>query len=77
MLVARISRPNKSVDTAHRLTRLIAASMIARQVTVEFIGTFILVLTVGLSTPSKGAGNLAPLAVGSALMVMVRWHTSC
>ena len=45
--------------------------MLGRQLTVEFIGTFILVLTVGLSTSSKGAGDLAPLAIGSALMVMV------
>ena len=71
MLVARISRPNKSRDAAHRLSRLIAGSVLGRQLTVEFIGTFILVLTVGLSTSSKGAGDLAPLAIGSALMVMV------
>ena len=45
--------------------------MLGRQLTVEFIGTFILVLTVGLSTSSKGAGDLASLAIGSALMVMV------
>jgi aquaporin Z len=71
MLVARISRPNKSTDAAHRLSRLNAASTIGRQLTVEFIGTFILVLTVGLSTSSTGAGDLAPLAIGSARMVMV------
>jgi aquaporin Z len=45
--------------------------LLGRQLTVEFVGTFILVLTVGLSTSSKGAGDLAPLAIGSALMVMV------
>ncbi len=33
---------------------------------VEFIGTFFLVLTVGMAS-----GTLAPLAIGSALMVMV------
>jgi aquaporin Z len=71
MLVARISRTNNSTGPAHRLSRLIAASTLGRQITVEFIGTFILVLTVGLSTSSKGAGDLAPLAIGSALMVMV------
>ena len=43
-----------------RLTRLIAGSVLGRQLTVEFIGTFIVVLTVGLSTSSKGAGDLAP-----------------
>jgi hypothetical protein len=71
MLVDRVSRTNKSTDTAHRLSRPIAASTIGRQLTVEFIGTFILVLTIGLPTSSKGAGDLAPLAIGSALMVMV------
>jgi len=36
----------------------------------EFIGTFFLVLTVGL-TVNGGAGMMAPLAIGSALMIMV------
>lgn len=36
----------------------------------EFIGTFFLVLTVGLAV-NGGAGTLAPIAIGSALMVMV------
>lgn len=38
---------------------------------VEFIGTFFLVLTVGMCVIEPGAGNLAPLAIGSALMIMV------
>ena len=38
---------------------------------VEFIGTFFLVLTVGMTVIDPGAGSLAPLAIGSALMVMV------
>ncbi len=38
---------------------------------VEFIGTFFLVLTVGCSVVIGGAGVIAPLAIGSALMVMV------
>ena len=38
---------------------------------VEFVGTFFLVLTVGSTVIEPGAGNLAPLAIGSALMVMV------
>jgi aquaporin Z len=71
MLVDRISLTNKSTDPAHRLSRPIAGSVLGRQLTVEFIGTFMLVLTIGLSTSSKGAGDLAPLAMGSALMVMV------
>src|SRR5205085_10495284 len=36
----------------------------------EFIGTFFLVLTVGCSVVIGGAGVIAPLAIGSALMVM-------
>ncbi len=36
----------------------------------EFIGTFFLVLTVGLAV-NGGAGSMAPLAIGSALMIMV------
>jgi len=38
---------------------------------VEFIGTFFLVLTVGMTVIDPGAGSLAPLAIGSALMIMV------
>jgi len=38
---------------------------------VEFIGTFFLVLTIGMTVISPGAGPLAPLAIGAALMVMV------
>ncbi len=39
---------------------------------VEFIGTFFLVATVGFTVLKPGdAGNLAPLAIGSSLMVMV------
>ncbi len=40
------------------------------QLIVELIGTFVLVFTVGASVLG-GAGALAPLAIGSALMVMV------
>lgn len=38
---------------------------------VEFIGTFFLVFTIGMTVIAPGAGNLAPLAIGSALMVMI------
>src|SRR6266536_2054941 len=38
---------------------------------VEFIGTFFLVLTVGCTGIGAGAGVIAPLAIGTALMVMV------
>ena len=37
----------------------------------EFIGTFFLVLTIGLTVIEPGAGPLAPLAIGSVLMVMI------
>jgi aquaporin Z len=38
---------------------------------VEFIGTFFLVLTIGCTGIGGGAGVIAPLAIGAALMVMV------
>lgn len=38
---------------------------------VEFIGTFFLVFTIGNVVINPGAGDLAPIAIGSALMVMV------
>lgn len=37
----------------------------------EFIGTFFLVLTVGMTVIEPSAGLLAPLAIGSVLAVMV------
>ena len=38
---------------------------------VEFLGTFFLVLVVGLTVIAPGAGAMAPLAIGATLMVMV------
>jgi len=38
---------------------------------VEFIGTFFLVFTVGCTVIPPGAGELAPVAIGASLMVMV------
>jgi len=38
---------------------------------VEFIGTFFLVFTVGMTVIAPGAGNLAPIAIGCSLMIMV------
>ncbi|HZN34797.1 MAG TPA: aquaporin [Pirellulaceae bacterium] len=40
---------------------------------VELIGTFFLVLTIGncVLAPNDAVGNMAPLAIGSALMVMI------
>src|SRR4051794_41289088 len=45
--------------------------MAIRKYLVELIGTFFLVLTVGLCVLKPDAGVIAPLAIGSALMVMV------
>ena len=38
---------------------------------VELVGTFFLVFTIGCTVIGNGAGAVAPLAIGSALMVMV------
>jgi aquaporin Z len=38
---------------------------------VEFISTFFLVFTIGMTVIAPGAGDLAPLAIGSVLMVMI------
>jgi aquaporin Z len=38
---------------------------------VEFIGTFFLLLVIGLCVIAPGAGDMAPLAIGTILMVMV------
>ena len=43
-------------------------SPLARKLTVEFIGTFFLMFTVGMASATAGA--LAPLAIGATLMVM-------
>src|SRR5262245_30646253 len=43
-----------------------------RKYVVEFIGTFFLVATIGFTVLKPGdAGAMAPLAIGSALMVMI------
>jgi aquaporin Z len=43
-----------------------------RKYVVEFIGTFFLVLTVGMTAAiTREPGVIAPLAIGSALMVMI------
>ncbi|MBM2840179.1 MAG: niP4-1 [Bacteroidetes bacterium] len=45
--------------------------MNSKALLVEFIGTFFLVLTVGLTVIGPGAGPFAPMVIGSVLMVMV------
>jgi aquaporin Z len=42
-----------------------------RALVVEFIGTFFLVFTVGMVVIDPGAGILGPVAIGSALAVMI------
>lgn len=42
-----------------------------RKYLVEFIGTFFLVLAIGMAVIAPGSGDLAPIAIGAALMVMV------
>lgn len=42
-----------------------------RKLVVEAIGTYFLVLTIGLVVLTPGAGAIAPLAIGSALMALV------
>jgi aquaporin Z len=44
-------------------------TLLSRKLVVEFIGTFFLMFTIGMAVAK--AGTLAPLAIGSALMVMV------
>lgn len=38
---------------------------------VEFIGTFFLVFTIGMTVLAPGAGNLAPFAIAAVLMAMI------
>jgi aquaporin Z len=45
--------------------------MNSKKYLVEFIGTFFLVLAVGMNVIDPGSGSLAPLAIGATLMVMV------
>jgi aquaporin Z len=45
--------------------------VLERKLVVEFVGMFLFVFTVGMATNEGGAGALAPLAIGSILMVMV------
>ena len=45
--------------------------VLQRKLVVEFIGMFLFMFVVGMATNKTGAGALAPLAIGSVLMVMV------
>ena len=46
-------------------------TVLGRKLVVEFVGTFLFVFTIGMATNQAGAGALAPLAIGSMLMVIV------
>ena len=46
-------------------------AVLQRKLVVEFVGMFLFMFTVGMATNKAGAGALAPLAIGSVLMVMV------
>ena len=45
-----------------------------KKIIVEFIGTFFLVLTIGMTVIEPGAGNLAPLAIGQVIDEEGRGH---
>jgi aquaporin Z len=45
--------------------------VLSRKLTVEFVGMFMFVFTVGMATNKAGAGVLAPLAIGAVLMVLI------
>jgi len=42
-----------------------------RKAAVEAIGTFFFILTIGMVVIEPGAGAMAPVAIGSALMIMI------
>jgi aquaporin Z len=66
---AEVSSARKLYEQPGRQTQNQIISM--NKYFVEFIGTFFLVFTIGMCVIKPDAGSLAPLAIGSALMVMV------
>src|SRR5262249_49105189 len=68
-----VRREHRSVDRASAARRKEKAMdpVLQRKLVVEFVGMFLWVFTVGMATNTAGAGALAPLAIGSVLMVMV------
>jgi hypothetical protein len=59
--------PRRKECEPSRRTR--ASMTLERKLVMEFVGTFFLVFTVGMAVAN--AGDFAPLAIGSVLMVMV------
>ena len=55
--------------TASRLPSVASTLVSMKKYLVEFIGTFFLVFTVGMAV--RGHADLAPLAIGASLMVMI------
>ena len=69
-LGARVAAGLGQRDGAAATSTLGAKVMtLSRKLAVEFIGTFLLMFTVGMA--SATAGNVAPLAVGAIIVVMV------
>jgi glycerol uptake facilitator-like aquaporin len=71
---ARSEAAHADLDLAHRDGHRRATAklrVMERKLLVEFVGSFLLVLTVTLATARTGAGALAPLAIGSVLVALV------
>src|SRR5215831_5059807 len=70
MLVYYMEAKNNLISQRLAIIVLLFQSIpiVMRKYLTELIGTFFLVLAVGMSA---GAGNLAPLAIGATLMVMI------
>jgi aquaporin Z len=68
-------QPSVEIDSLFRSRTgksILEINAMVPKLIVEFIGTFFLVFTVGMTVKSPGdAGNLAALAIGSSLMIMV------
>jgi aquaporin Z len=64
--VAVFGREDPDVNTIQT-----AETPMLRKAVVEGIGTFFLVLTIGMVVLEPGAGAFAPIAIGSILMVMI------
>jgi aquaporin Z len=65
------ARPGFRLDSAHPTGLMPRPAHPMKKYLVEFIGTFFLVFTIGMTVLSPGAGDMAPIAIGCALMVMV------
>jgi aquaporin Z len=64
------TRPGLRLSKSLELLAYSHSSVMKKYIT-EFIGAFFLVFTVGMCVIKPDAGSFAPLAIGSALMIMV------